>query len=451
MASDPDQAPACAPGDEPRVLAASGFPNVARLELDELLEQLIERARDVQATQGRLRGLLRAYREIASAVDLDEVLSHILGAARTLVDARYAALGVVDQGRLVRFLHVGMDDDTVTAIGHLPEGKGLLGRLIDYPQPLRLDDIAAHVASVGFPDRHPPMRSFLGVPIRVGSQIFGNLYLTDKQDADTFSPDDEELVTALAGAAGAAITNAAAYTDATRRQQWHAAMAEVSTAILTSDDPDRAPALLLRHAVATARCVGGSVAMPIGDGQVRVVAGEGLLADRVGVVAAIEGSVYGEAMAGREIVTITELATDPRATGNNLGDVGAMLAVPLLTDVGAEGVLFVCRRTGEPQFDTVDTEMLATYAAHAALVLQLSGSRRDNEALRRADDRLHIAGDLQTGIITKLSRLGLDLQAAAGRVADPQVRDSLQERVADTDRIIHALRDAIFSLNRPPQ
>jgi transcriptional regulator with GAF, ATPase, and Fis domain len=164
---------------EPTVLAPTGFPSVARLELDELLEQLIARARDVQATQGRLRGLLRANRLVAAAVDLDELLGHILEAARSLVDARYAALGVVEQGRLVRFLHLGMDEQTVAAIGHLPEGKGLLGRLIDYPEPLRLPDIGAHLASVGFPEHHPPMRSFLGVPIQVGSRIYGNLYLTD--------------------------------------------------------------------------------------------------------------------------------------------------------------------------------------------------------------------------------------------------------------------------------
>ncbi|HEU0240334.1 MAG TPA: GAF domain-containing protein, partial [Micromonosporaceae bacterium] len=212
MSSDPQETGEHGPlsaDDEPNVLESEGFPYVARLELDELLEQLIARARDVQQTQGRLRGLLRASRTVAAAVDLDEVLHHILGAARTLVDARYAALGLVEQGRLVRFLHLGIDDDRVSAIGHLPEGKGLLGRLIDYPEPLRIPDVGAHVASVGYPEHHPRMRTFLGVPIRVGRRLYGNLYLTDKQHGAEFSRDDEELAIALAATAGAAISNAA--------------------------------------------------------------------------------------------------------------------------------------------------------------------------------------------------------------------------------------------------
>jgi hypothetical protein len=126
------------------------FPHAARLELDEVLEQLVARARDVQDSQGRLRGLLRAYLAVARAGDLDVVLRHIVEAARQLVNARYAALGVIAEGRLVRFLHTGMAGDVVAEIGHLPEGKGLLGLLVDYPQSLRLQDIAQHVASVGY-------------------------------------------------------------------------------------------------------------------------------------------------------------------------------------------------------------------------------------------------------------------------------------------------------------
>jgi uncharacterized protein YigA (DUF484 family) len=134
------------------------FAQVARLELDELLEQLVARARDVQDTQGRLRGLLRAYLAVSRTDDLGVVLRHIVDAARELVNARYAALGVVADGRLTRFVHTGMPAEVVAAISHLPEGKGLLGLLVDYPQMLRLREISEHVASVGFPDNHPPGR-----------------------------------------------------------------------------------------------------------------------------------------------------------------------------------------------------------------------------------------------------------------------------------------------------
>jgi GAF domain-containing protein len=218
----PTQRPVSASPDLP---GAMNFPQVARLELDELLEQLVAGARDVQDTQGRLRGLLRAYLEVARAVDLEELLLHIVNAARELVDARYAALGVIQQGRLVRFLHTGMDDVTVESIGHLPEGKGVLGRLVDYPEPLRLDNIAEHMSSVGFPEHHPPMRSFLGVPIRIGDRVFGNLYLTDKQSPHGFTADDQELVQALATAAGVSIENAMLFerrvaANSGRRRWW---------------------------------------------------------------------------------------------------------------------------------------------------------------------------------------------------------------------------------------
>jgi GAF domain-containing protein len=433
------------------ITGADGLGHVRRLELDELLEQLIVRARDVQATQSRLRALLRANQAVASAVELDDVLGHILDAARQLVEARYAALGVIDRGRLVRFLHVGMDKATVTAIGHLPEGKGLLGRLIDFPAALRLPAIGDHTSSVGFPEHHPPMRSFLGVPIRVGQRVFGNLYLADKQGADEFSPDDEGLVTALAAAAGAAITNAGAIAESRRRQAWHASMAALSTAVLTSDDPDEAPSLILRHATAAVDCVGGSVAVPGAEtGQVRVAAAEGIFAAHRGHVTEAEGTLYGDAMAQRRTMIIENLATDPRASSRVSAEAGPCVLVPLLADLAADGALSLCRRTGDPLFDSVDIEMIEAYAAHAALVQQLSHSRRDNEQLRRVDDREHIAEGLHRDVVQRLSRLGVDLQGLAARARDPQTRAGLQAGVDHTDEIIRAIRAAVFALRPDP-
>jgi signal transduction histidine kinase len=157
-----------------------------------------------------LRQLLDAVQTIASDLDLPSMLRRITRAAADLVDARYAALGVVDQARtgLAEFITVGIDDESRRAIGHLPTGHGILGLLIDDAKPLRLPDIAEHPSSSGFPARHPPMTSFLGVPIRVRDEVFGNLYLTDKMSAEVFTDIDEELVVGLAGAAGVAIENA---------------------------------------------------------------------------------------------------------------------------------------------------------------------------------------------------------------------------------------------------
>ena len=152
-----------------------------RLELDQLLVQLRDRADDVLATQGRLRGLLRANALVAGELSLPVVLRQIVGAARDLLGARYAALGVLGRdGELEQFVHAGMDDELVTRIGDLPQGRGILGLLISEPVPIRLADLSAHPASAGFPPGHPPMTSFLGVPVRIGEEVFGNLYLTER-------------------------------------------------------------------------------------------------------------------------------------------------------------------------------------------------------------------------------------------------------------------------------
>ena len=157
-----------------------------------------------------LRHLLQAVLSIGSGLDLNAILQRIIEAAVELVDARYGALGVLDESgtRLSQFLTVGLDTDERARIGHLPDGHGILGLLIVEPRPIRLPDLREHPDSYGFPENHPPMRSFLGVPVRVRGEVFGNLYLTDKTSAEVFTDIDEELVIALAAAAGVAIENA---------------------------------------------------------------------------------------------------------------------------------------------------------------------------------------------------------------------------------------------------
>lgn len=428
------------------LLTGHGFPQVARLELDQLLEQLIDRARDVQTTQGRLRGLLRANLEVARAVDVDEVLRHILDAATTLVDARYAALGVVREGLLVRFVHTGMDEATIEAIGSLPEGKGLLGQLIEVPRPLRLPDIAGHHASVGFPADHPPMRTFLGVPIRVKDRVFGNLYLTDKRGGAEFSADDEELVLALAAAAGVALENAALFADAERRHAAREAMASLSTAVLSSDR-DQAMAHIVHLVQSTVNCAGVSLCVPAGD-EVTVAAALGILANWNGETLPVAGTIYEQARSADAPVALADASTDPR-TAERVRDhlIGPCVAVPMRTDVEFNGILFACRRRDEAPFDPVDLETLTTYARHAALVLQLAAARQDNELLRIAEDRRQIGEDLQDRVINQLFGIGLDLQGAAARISDTTVRTILENKVDDIDASIRAIREAVFSLN----
>ena len=194
---------AAPPGDD----GASPFEG-PQLELDQLLAQLVDRAQDVLAEQNRLRVLLRANRLIVRDLALPALLRRIVAAACELVDARYGALGVLSPtGGLAEFVTVGIDEETAARIGHLPEGKGLLGALIDDPRPIRLRRIDSDPRSIGFPEHHPPMSSFLGVPVRVRAEVFGNLYLTRDDDRE-FTEEDEELVASLAATAGVAIENA---------------------------------------------------------------------------------------------------------------------------------------------------------------------------------------------------------------------------------------------------
>lgn len=153
--------------------------------------------------------LFNAIMSVVADLDLQTTLETIVTTAVNLVEAKYGALGVISaKGRLQDFFHVGMEENQVRMIGHTPEGRGVLGLLVQYPEPIRLSDLSKHPASFGFPENHPPMKSFLGVPVRVRGEVFGNLYLTEKKDGVEFSVEDEELVIGLAAAAGLAIENA---------------------------------------------------------------------------------------------------------------------------------------------------------------------------------------------------------------------------------------------------
>src|ERR1700722_5895003 len=200
---------------------AGGGGLLPQLRLDALLAELQARLEAVLATRDRTRGLLEAVIAIGSGLDLEAMLRRIVEAAVDLVDARYGALGVIGEDqRLVEFIPVGLDAQQISEIHHWPEGRGLLGLLIRKPHPLRLADIAAHGDSSGFPAGHPAMRTFLGVPVRVRDQVFGNLYLTEKRGGGEFTEDDEALVTALGAAAGMEVGNARLYAEARRPQRW---------------------------------------------------------------------------------------------------------------------------------------------------------------------------------------------------------------------------------------
>src|SRR5690606_16258274 len=196
---------------------------LSEADFEDLLEEVLARMHEVRDQQDRLRLLLDAVVTMAADLTLDGVLSRIVAVAGRLVGARYAALGVLGEGtgkRLRTVVHHGIDDDVAARIGELPSGRGLLGLLIDRPEPVRLPGLTRHPASYGVPPGHPPMHSFLGVPVRIRDQVFGNLYLTEKAGGEDFTAEDEEIVLALAAAAGVAVENARLYEETTRRASW---------------------------------------------------------------------------------------------------------------------------------------------------------------------------------------------------------------------------------------
>ncbi len=427
------------------------FPSVARLELDELIDQLIARATEVKLTQGRLRGLLDATHHITSGLELDDLVQRIVESARTLVGARYAALGVVRDERLIRFVHVGMDQDTVARIGELPQGKGVLGTLIDDPKALRLDDLGAHHASEGFPEHHPPMHSFLGVPLRAGGTVYGNLYVTESAHEEGFTVEDEQLLTALAGAAGIAVENALLLESARRRERWQAASAQLARSLLSGELPPEAELThLLETAVDVARAHGAAI-MEVVDAEpatAHVTAAAGGVAEWAGRSAGTEGSVTQAALDADGAVLIPDAAADPRTTSvvSRAPEVRSVLAVPLATSPGGPGtrsVLTLTRPAGEEIFGALEAEMLLGFAAHATTAIELARGRRDREAVRDLEEREQMVLALSEQVLQRVQRVGLALTSRAAS-ADPTLRDHLLAQVSELDDIVRAVRDTVF-------
>ena len=424
------------------------FAGVARLELDELLEQLVDRIRDVQGTQGRLRGLLRANLVVAHGIDLEAVLQHIIAAAKELVDARYAALGVIRDGRVVRFMHEGMDPELVRQIGDLPQGKGVLGALVDEPHPVRLADIADHPASVGFPANHPAMHTFLGVPIKVGERVFGNLYLTEKWDGREFSRDDQDLVTALAGTAAVAIENATLFAEARRRRDWQAAMIEVATTLFRGADRDQAIEHLVRRALQASGAGGAAfTAATERAGELRVVAAHGMLANWQGRNMGDAGSLAALVLAEGQVVAVTDPTADERTKliAEQVTGLGAIVAAPVAGEHEIHGVLSLAYENGS-SFNAADLDMIGGFTAQAAAMIDMADLRRDNDRMRLLEDRQRIAQDLQQTVIRDLFSFGLDLQGIAARSSSPEIADLLTREVERLDRVIRDVRAAVFAL-----
>lgn len=390
----------------------------------------------------RWKLLLEAVVGIGADLSLDGVLARIVRVGSELVGARYAALGVLGAGpgkRLRTFVHHGIGQEAVLRIGELPTGHGLLGLIIDRPEPLRLHDIAEHPASYGFPAHHPPMSSFLGVPVRIRDQAFGNLYLTEKAGGVDFTQADEDIVVALAAAAGVAIENARLYEEASRRERWLEATAEITRLLSgASVGTDALQAVADRARDVAAADVAWILAGDA-DAEMSLQAVSGTKVD----------AALLESLAGQDALAeqVARTGVPARVEELSAATLGSAVVVPLRNAAGIEGVLALAWHPGEVEaFHAVDAALPAAFAEQAGLALQVARHRDDQQKLAVLEDRDRIGRDLHDLVIQRLFAIGLGLQGA-GRRADPEVAQRLDTAVDDLDATIRDIRRSIFALH----
>jgi signal transduction histidine kinase len=371
-------------------------------------------------------------------------------AAVDLVDARYGALGVLgDDGMLTKFVHVGIDDATRELIGPLPTGHGVLGVVIEDTKPLHLQDLSQHRASVGFPPHHPPMRTFLGVPIRARGEVFGRLYLTEKNSGPGFTPDDEVVLQALAGAAGIAVDNARLYEEARRRQRWLEATGEVTAEVLRLI-ANRARELTGADYTLIAVPHDPATEVPPSEiAELTVAVCAGLDADTVtGRKIPIVGSTSGAVFADHVPRSVPSLAF---GLADGLGvEFGPALALPLGAGESISGVLLAVRAPGSAKFDEHQLQVVSLFADQAALALQRAENQSARRELEVLADRDRIARDLHDHVIQRLFAIGLAIQGTHRRATSPAVTDRLAEHIDQLHTVIQDIRTAIFDLHTDP-
>jgi len=429
---------------------ASGNAQLPQLRIDELLDELVSRVTQIRATRDRVQQLLQGVLAVSGGLELDQVLTTIVSTATELVDARYGALGVIDSSgdRLERFVTVGLTPQDIEAIGPYPTGMGVLGQLIRHPTPLRLADLAAHEASFGFPDHHPPMRTFLGVPIRVRDTVYGNLYLTEKRGDVPFDADDETLLTTLAAAAGVAIDNARLYSQAQRRQRRMEATAELTRGLLSGADARDVLAVLVERLRDMA---GADLVMVLrpdaANRQLVIDVASGAGADRVrDRTIPIEGTEIGTAFTEGVGRALADDEWDDRPLWKELG-LGPAYIAPLGAVGKVRGVLVAAKRFGALPFEAGVVRMLTEVGGQAAVALELAARRTDADLLALFADRDRIGRDLHDLAIQRLFAAGMTLQSVLRITEKQAVRERVGKAVTELDDTIRVIRSTIFALS----
>ncbi|RZU11304.1 histidine kinase/DNA gyrase B/HSP90-like ATPase [Kribbella rubisoli] len=435
------------------------YAGLSRVRLDALLQELLGRVDEIMEYQERLRALLDAVVGIGADLDLNSTLDRIVTAACELAGARYGALGVVgpDGKRLVRFITRGVTDEEIAAIGPYPEGHGILGLLIEHPEPIRLHDLAEHPRSYGFPSNHPPMKSFLGVPIRTREHAYGNLYLTEKTGDADFTEDDERTVTALATAAGVVIDNARLYADSEQRRRWHEVTAEITQLMLGEFDADEALHLIVQRSREVAGAQVAAVVLAEGDELVvRAVdgrpeftqyAGRRLPADLPLLRLVSSGS--GDQIVVEDLAQLVKEAGGLTQFPESANLARATIAPLPAGTTATRGFLAVVMEQGANTRVAEGADLIRMFAGQATLAMERAQAQRDRDLLVVLEDRDRIARDLHDLVIQRLFATGLQLQGMQ-RLVQAEHQQRLGQAVEDIDSTIHDLRAAIFELQQPP-
>jgi signal transduction histidine kinase len=339
----------------------------------------------------------------------------------------------------------------VGRIGHLPEGKGLLGALIDDPRTIRLRSIEDDPRSVGFPPHHPPMTSFLGVPVLVRGKVFGNLYLTERIDGGEFTADDEELVAALAATAGVAIENARLYEQSQRRQDWLQASAKITRQLLSAEGEEPLQ-LIAREARQIADADVVTVVLPTESRErMMIEVAAGRAADELtGMSYPIEHTLTGLALSSGHPVLVGD--ADDSDYDSHLSEVlpvGPVMVIPLVGTVDTRGALVIARLRGRNRFDDADLDMATTFANHAAVALELADGRENQQRMILLEDRDRIARDLHDHVIQRLFAAGLAVESVAARPGSDETSLRLRRVVTELDETIRQIRTSIFQLRGP--
>ena len=428
---------------------SGGRQPVARI--DELLTDFVDRAGELVSTQQRMQGLLNAVVALAEDLSLEAVLHRVVSSACHLLQAEYGALGVIGSDHaLSHFITVGIDEELARKIGPLPTGHGVLGLLIRNPKPLRLHDLSQHPDAYGFPKNHPPMNSFLGVPIRVRDVVFGNLYLTQKRGGGDFTDEDENLAEALAAAAGVAIENARLYDDARRRTAWLEACMDVTGKMMVDEEIpegqegglDMIAARALRESSSALALILVQEATP---SLFRIAGAAGKLASQwIGRLLSLDSPEIDAVVATGQAAVINDASS---ALGGDGGLASARLLVIDLSARGTHHGLLVLVLEAGGTFTTTDREMGTVFGSHVALALELARAHRMREQIAVFTDRDRIARDLHDLVIQRLFAAGLSIQSLRRFITSDSAASTIQTVTAELDDTIRELRNTIYSLS----